>query len=122
MGSADHGLGLMPTPAENYAQRTHYFTDFTWSKFFLYLVAAVYVISVGIISIIEPWMDLPCDDPVSQSIEFANPVYEGGKKCFHLRYWRLLGLSRIECSFGRRLVASVLLGGLIGWERRQADR
>lgn len=27
-----------------------------------------------------------------------------------------------ECSYGRRLLLSVILGGIIGWERRDADR
>ena len=114
LGSASSGLGVMP--------QNFYFTDFTWGKFFLYLIAAVYVISVGIIATIEPWMNLPCDNPEGKKIQYPNPVYQGGKQCLDVRYLVLLGLTRNECGFGRRLVASVLLGGLIGWERRQADR
>lgn len=97
-----------------------YFSDFTWGKFFLYVVAALYVAGVGIVAILEPFMDLPCDEP-QQKIEFPNPAFPS-EACLQSRYSALLGFSRGECAFARRLVASVVLGGLIGWERRQADR
>ena len=110
------GIDFMP-PAQH-----PYFTDFTWSKFLMYMVAGVYVCSVGLVSIIEPWMELPCDDSMDKVIQFANPIYPDASRCKHLRYLLLLGFTPTECAFARRLVASVLLGGLIGWERRQADR
>lgn len=97
-----------------------FFTEFTWSKFLLYLVAALYVVAAGAVSILEPFFDLPCDDP-GKDLEFPNPAYDG-TRCPQIRYQMLLGLTREECGFTRRLVSSCLLGGLIGWERRQADR
>ena len=97
-----------------------YFSDFTWGKFWLYLVAAVYVIGVGIVSVLEPFMELPCDES-KEGIKFPNPVYPS-VVCLDTRYAILFGFSRAECRCARRLVASVILGGFIGWERRQADR
>ena len=38
------------------------------------------------------------------------------------RTLELLYLTVEECSFGRRIASSVILGGIIGWERRQAER
>lgn len=88
----------------------------------MYMIAGVYVCSVGLVSVIEPWMELPCDDSMDKVIEFPNPVYPDASRCKHERYILLLGFTPTECAYARRLVASVLLGGLIGWERRQADR
>jgi hypothetical protein len=97
-----------------------YFSDFTWGKFFLYFVAAVYVLGAGIMSILEPFLELPCDD-TQKTVQFPNPAFPA-RACPDTRYLVLLGFSPSECACARRLVASVLLGGLIGWERRQADR
>jgi uncharacterized membrane protein YhiD involved in acid resistance len=97
-----------------------YFTEFTVRKAFLYLFASLYVIGCGAVSVMEMFIDVPC--PVDDKpIKFANPAYDG-RRCPHIRQPILLGLTPLECSFGRRLVISILLGGLIGWERRQADR
>lgn len=108
----------MPSPAES-DKRHNYFTELTWFKFFLYLVAAIYVGAAGFVAILEPFLDLKCVD--TKNTEFANPAFNG-HECMNLRYLVLLGFTPTECAFARRLVASVALGGLIGWERRQADR
>lgn len=42
--------------------------------------------------------------------------------CRHVRYKALCGFNREECVWARRLAVAVMLGALIGWERRQADR
>lgn len=44
------------------------------------------------------------------------------KECHHKRYMHLLYMTPMECSFGRRIFFAAIFGGLIGWERRQADR
>lgn len=97
-----------------------YFTEFTARKAVMYTVAVVYVLGAGLASVVELVLDLPCYDP-GVDVGFENPAYDG-TKCPHIRHAVLLGLTRQECSFGRRLVASVLMGGVVGWERRQADR
>ena len=39
-----------------------------------------------------------------------------------MRYGLLMGLTREECAFGRRLVMSVVFASILGYERRNADR
>jgi putative Mg2+ transporter-C (MgtC) family protein len=101
-----------------------YFTEFTARKAILYIVASVYVIGCGLASMAELLLELPCDKSKSKSdpdLKFPNPAYDGSH-CPYIRHPILLGMNRTECSFGRRLVMSIIMGGLIGWERRQADR
>ncbi|KAG7367654.1 MgtC/SapB family membrane protein [Nitzschia inconspicua] len=120
----------MPSPFAQHYNHRHlvasirpnhdYFTEFTYGKAIMYFTATVYVLGTGLASIMELFWDIPCRDP-GTVLEFENPAYDGSR-CPHIRYWILMGLTKEECSFGRRLVASIVLGGLIGWERRQADR
>jgi putative Mg2+ transporter-C (MgtC) family protein len=98
---------------------TPYFTEFTAGKFCLYLVISVYVLSVAILSVIEPFLSLTCEE--ATKLDFVNPAFDANP-CKQMRYAALLGLTPEECSFARRLVASIIIGGVIGWERRQADR
>jgi len=102
------------------ASGPHYFTELTVFKAILYLVAVIYVVSASVISVLEPLIETPCENP-GEAMKFPNPGYDG-TRCPHIRQFLLFGMTREECSFARRLVASVVLGGLIGWERRQADR
>jgi putative Mg2+ transporter-C (MgtC) family protein len=96
-----------------------YFTELTCAKATLYLAAIVYVVSASIVAAVEPFLTIPCTNSIGHT--FANPAYDASP-CREQRYMMLLGLTPLECAFGRRLVAAVLLGGIIGWERRQADR
>jgi len=97
-----------------------YFTEFTARKALVYLFATLYVVGCGIVSVAEMFMSFPC--PADENpIEYPNPDFNGSK-CLNIRQPMLLGLTQTECSFGRRLVMSILMGGIIGWERRQADR
>jgi putative Mg2+ transporter-C (MgtC) family protein len=97
-----------------------YFTEFTVGKAVMYSIASLYVLATGLASVAELFLTIPCTDP-GITLEYENPAYDGSR-CPHIRHLILMGLTKEECSFGRRLVASVLLGGFIGWERRQADR
>lgn len=100
-----------------------YFTEFTYSKGIFYAIVLLYTISCSIVVTLEPYL-LPeyCHDkPERTTIDYPNPLYEM-TPCKYRRLPQLLFLTPMECAFGRRLVMSVLLGGLIGWERRQADR
>lgn len=58
----------------------------------------------------------------SDAIDFPNAFYHHDPCTFDTRYWQLLGLKRIECVFGRHLVIAVILGSIIGYERRGPDR
>jgi putative Mg2+ transporter-C (MgtC) family protein len=110
----------MATPDSSTMGTKNYFTEFTFRKGALYAFAAFYVLSVSIVAVYEPFVALPCDG-VKSNLTFANPLYNGSP-CRDVRYARLLYLTREECSYSRRLVSAVVIGGLIGWERREADR
>ena len=69
--------------------------------------------------IFEPFVNLPCDDVASG--KFENPAYDDSI-CQFTRYPNLFYITKEECSFGRRIICSCVLGGIIGWERRMADR
>ena len=137
--------GQLPFSGNGYRKNDSFFTELTIFKAVLYSITTLYVTSVAVIALIEPLLTLPCDVP-NDNLEFPNPDFVG-IKCRRLRHAMLLGMNLegmnkirmteslpvkfictkvnvfyAECSFGRRLVSSVLLGGVIGWERRQADR
>lgn len=98
-----------------------YFTSYTNRKGAVYFLAAAFVISTSFVALFQPWITLPCEYNATGKSPFANPAYDPNP-CRQIRFARLLWLTVEECSFGRRLLASVLLGGIIGWERREADR
>jgi putative Mg2+ transporter-C (MgtC) family protein len=97
-----------------------YFTELTVGKAAMYTMAILYVVGAGLASVLEIFLTIPCSDP-GPALAFANPAYDG-TRCPHIRHLILMGLTTEECSFGRRLVASTIMGGIVGWERRQADR
>lgn len=109
-----------------------YFQEFTYGKGFLYIVAITYVLCTAVVVTIEPILPLPCTysipkgggggDQSSSELVFKNPLYRYSPCKSRTRYARLLGLTSDECLYGRRLVASVVLGGVVGYERRTADR
>lgn len=104
-----------------YSDRGHsYFTELTFFKGLFYLLACGYVLGTCLVVVAEPFMTIPCDVAPSEK-EFENPGYDNNP-CRSMRYMRLLFLTLEECDFGRRLVGSVIGGGVIGWERRQSDR
>jgi len=61
------------------------------------------------------------NNDVVHNLEFGNTLYQYSK-CRFERIPSLLFLTPAECSYARRLIAAVVLGSIIGWERRNADR
>jgi putative Mg2+ transporter-C (MgtC) family protein len=101
----------------------HYFTELTTSKLVFYLLVLVFVLLVSLISVLEPFLTplvIDCGIVVNTTT-FGNSLFVYNP-CRYQRYAILAFLTPDECSFARRLLMSVLLGGLIGWERREADR
>jgi len=106
------------------------------NKGIIYIVLAIYVACTAVAVVLEPWADLPCDhggapttDESSSGssssappLHFPNALFVYQPCRVHERYPALMGLTRRECRFGRHMVASVLLGCAIGYERRSADR
>lgn len=97
-----------------------YFSELTIFKAVLYTVATVYVSLVMLVAFAEPFLELYCEEQ-QPKLEFPNVAYTR-HHCRHVRYKALCGLNREECVWARRLAVAVMLGALIGWERRQADR
>eukprot|EP00588_Corethron_pennatum_P025282 CAMPEP_0194317296 /NCGR_PEP_ID=MMETSP0171-20130528/14029_1 /TAXON_ID=218684 /ORGANISM="Corethron pennatum, Strain L29A3" /LENGTH=308 /DNA_ID=CAMNT_0039073821 /DNA_START=232 /DNA_END=1155 /DNA_ORIENTATION=- len=64
----------------------------------------------------DEWCDL-----VYEGQEYENPDYDPNP-CLRVPLPQLLWLSRHDCDVSRRLLASVFLGGIIGYERRSSDR
>ncbi|KAL3799009.1 hypothetical protein HJC23_005148 [Cyclotella cryptica] len=98
-----------------------FFSEFTYWKGAFYGSMAIYVLSAAAAVMIEPHLTLPCDEPV-YDLSFPNAFYVHDPCRFNTRYWRLMGLKPVECIFGRHLVAAVILGSIIGYERRGPDR
>jgi putative Mg2+ transporter-C (MgtC) family protein len=139
---AGGGSGQQTTKKKNSASSSsvkhsfqEYFTEYTPSKGIFYIVLLVYVCAVCVVVAMELILsdstvcgaygtaELAKDETIAAA---ANATYENVlyhyQPCMHYRSSALLFLTRTECSFGRRLLASVLLGSVIGWERREADR
>jgi putative Mg2+ transporter-C (MgtC) family protein len=79
------------------------------------------VVTVSCIISIEPFLTIQCTNTSDVTKVYPNPDYVDDS-CRRTRFLRLLFLTREECSWARRLLASAVMGGVIGWERRQADR
>mmetsp|Transcript_25671 Transcript_25671/g.61689 ORF Transcript_25671/g.61689 Transcript_25671/m.61689 type:complete len:277 (+) Transcript_25671:74-904(+) len=105
-----------------------FFTEFTLFKGVLYCVCVIYVACTGIAVMSEPYMTLPCDYLPSpnangdNNITFPNVFYSHDPCRTSARYLRLMGMTPRECTYGRHLVMAVILGSIIGYERRTADR
>jgi hypothetical protein len=101
----------------------HYFTEFTVAKGIFYGLTLTYVLAVCIVVVIQVFLGvLPCKESETYAPkQFENPAYYDDP-CLYVRQPALLFLTASECSFGRRLLVSVILGGIVGWERRDADR
>jgi len=118
------GKSMYPTKKADHDRRRRcedYFTDYTNRKGSVYFLAAAFVVSTSLVALFQPWITLPCEDTTTGESPYANPAYDPNP-CRQMRFASLLWMTVEECSFGRRLLASVLLGGIIGWERREADR
>lgn len=57
-----------------------------------------------------------------KGVTFSNPLYEEDVSFRSLRRWELLGLTRREACWFRRAESAVLLGSLMGLERRASNR
>ena len=114
----------IPTMVKFEAKRgfDSYFTEVSAQKRAFYIFLVLYVGLVVLVSVAEPLLTpSSCLEPIDTNKEFGNSLFKYNP-CRYERKDYLLYLTPDECSCGRRLVISVILGGFIGWERRQADR
>ena len=88
-----------------------------------FLCSCAIVLVTTSIACLEPLLVGQCESPpiTATSSVHANPDYNINCPTGERRV-ELLGLSRRECSFARRIAAAGTFGGIVGWERGQADR
>ncbi|EOD39769.1 hypothetical protein EMIHUDRAFT_251383 [Emiliania huxleyi CCMP1516] len=83
-------------------------------------------LAYALLSLAAPYLAPPCDrtvDPSKYTAKYSNPVYAATyDPCFRDRHAILGGLSRFEADLCVRLSVSVLLGAIIGYERKRSDR
>ena len=104
----------------------------------LFYVSLFFVtILLSAVSVLAPLMTPECDIPFAyhhrnhsrslvQGLEGGledapNPSYVPDP-CRWERYWQLFGMNKWEADMSRRLIMSIVLGSIIGFERRRADR
>jgi MgtC family len=121
---------MMSNARDDAAERRKYFTKFTPGKAIFYCCVAVYWALFSFICVAEMFLpdslicdtaSIPAKELAKAQMKYNNPsfVYD---PCEQMMLPYLLFLSRLQCNLGRRLLASGLLGGIVGWERREADR
>ena len=86
----------------------------------LYVVLRIVVPFLSIVSIMEPLVSFECD--ASGTKEYPNPDYRFKSHCAWERHLYLLGMCQVETMLTRRMLLAAVLGGVIGFERRPADR
>lgn len=83
--------------------------------------AVFYCATVLLLTIFEPLVQIDCAWQ-GELKEYPNPDYRYDPCVSIFRSPKLLYFTREEICYARRLLISCILGGAIGWERRQADR
>jgi hypothetical protein len=78
------------------------------------------LVGYGIIAIVGPFIAPECDKP-SPDLPFKNPDYNPDP-CLTTRFLQLGGITLRECWFIRCIIMSMVLGSVIGYERRSPDR
>jgi uncharacterized membrane protein YhiD involved in acid resistance len=94
----------------------------------LYVVILVAILLCTIVAFVsETLVDCPYSiaaNIAKNSIDhvgWGNPAY-AYNACRLVRHSKLLGLNMQECKMARRMIISCILGAMIGYERRRADR
>lgn len=100
-----------------------------------YLLVVVVGGLISLVCFLQPvlwWWASPCEypDPINEVnrdvsvvevFPFRNPLFDASP-CRRQRFWILLGLSPWEADLGRRVLVAMILGAIVGNERRSADR
>jgi len=97
-----------------------FFSKFTMEKGLFYLLVFGFYCCCVVGMFIEPFVELPCPELPPQHV-FGNPAYVDDA-CRETRFPQIMYLTPREADFGRRITFATLFGGVIGWERRSADR
>lgn len=107
---------------------TFFSTDSTSVEKTFYSVAIIVSVLIAAISLFSPLITPDCDVPISagllrarSDVEYPNVDYVKNA-CKFRRYAVLGGMNSWECLMCSRIFFSIVLGSIIGWERRRADR
>ena len=115
---------------------SYFSVDSTANTRLFYLISLLLTVIYGFVALLAPLVTPECDIAPEQprparralvqglegGLEDApNPSYEPDP-CRWIRYVALLGMNKWEADMSRRIVLSILMGSLIGFERRRADR
>jgi len=84
-----------------------------------YLIVIMVALAYAAVSAVAPFLVPACSDRVTKL--YPNPEFDY-KNCLDDRFKVLLFMSLRECEQLRQLMFSVLMGALIGYERRSPDR
>eukprot|EP00190_Bangiopsis_sp_CCMP1999_P002638 CAMPEP_0198729486 /NCGR_PEP_ID=MMETSP1475-20131203/18823_1 /TAXON_ID= ORGANISM="Unidentified sp., Strain CCMP1999" /NCGR_SAMPLE_ID=MMETSP1475 /ASSEMBLY_ACC=CAM_ASM_001111 /LENGTH=211 /DNA_ID=CAMNT_0044492153 /DNA_START=169 /DNA_END=801 /DNA_ORIENTATION=- len=89
----------------------------------IYLSLVCVFVALTALCLVPPLTASECDleAPIGTKSPFDNPL-SPKLTCMRRRRGWLLGLSELETDLGRRLLAALILGAIIGQERRAKDR
>jgi len=87
----------------------------------LYLVMVALLFAYTLAALGAPMLVPSCDTPRPSRFPWGNPNYNDSP-CQRMRYGVILGLTPMEASLARRMLTGVMLGAMIGYERRSPDR
>lgn len=88
----------------------------------LYVVLGLINIVYALLCVLSPVLAPACDiEPPEPKPEYTNPDHFKDP-CLSVRYLSLGMLNKFECQMYMRMIVSLVLGSLIGFERRRADR
>ena len=100
-----------------------------FTKIFYFTLLGITIV-YSTICLLDPFIRPDCDVAVRRRMiqgleggleDAPNPSYTPDP-CRWIRYWVLLGMNPWEADMSRRIVMSILMGSIIGFERRRVDR
>jgi len=89
----------------------------------VYLTFTLIFLTYVLVVLFEPLLRPRCGEggEGKTDVKWPNPKYDD-THCLDRRYYELLMLTARECDFVRRILASIIAGSIIGYERRSPDR
>ena len=88
----------------------------------IYIALGLINLAYAVLCVLYPVLAPACDiEPPEPRPEYTNPDHFKDP-CLRVRYVSLGMLNKFECMMYLRMIVSLALGSLIGFERRRADR
>ena len=109
------------TPNNEVAEGYYFSADAGIFTRLAYIFLAVFTVVLSIVSILAPVITPECPTAKASTTKHPNPDYVVDD-CKFVRYPILFGLSMFEADCCVRILASILCGSVIGFERRRPDR